>query len=225
MRLAELTRSPRERREDPGELPAVAQTYADLAASTPVRSPRRAELLALAASTWSLAGYQANAAALASQYLLEIDQQTGRAPLEAAVTAEATPAAIAVLVGAILRRDVNEVVRLGAMADLTVRGIGRRFLEEAGEEPLDPADAAVLAAYGLIARAARALARFWRMGDRLAGKRAVDDVGRAAQLMLHSNVVDTWVLVDNLAHVVEERDAQSGQETPRHMGPRDRPDG
>lgn len=97
VRLGELTRSPRERREDPGELPAVAQTYADLADSIAVGDPRRAELLALAASSWSLAGYQANAAALADQYLGEIDQQTGRAPLEADVAAAAAPAAIALL--------------------------------------------------------------------------------------------------------------------------------
>jgi hypothetical protein len=204
VRLAELTRSPRERRQDPGELPAVAQTYADLAESMTVGNPRRAELLALAASSWSLAGYQANSAALADQYLAEIDQQTGRAPLEANVAAAGAPAAIAVLVGAILRRDVNEVARLGAMADLTVRGIGRRFLDEVGEEPLDPADTAVLAAYGLVARAARALARFWRLGDRAAAERAVADVRRASKLMLDACVVDTWVLVDNLAHVIED---------------------
>jgi hypothetical protein len=222
VRLGELTRSPRERREDPGELPAVAQTYADLADSMAVGDPRRAELLALAASSWSLAGYQANAAALADQYLGEIDQQTGRAPLEADVAPTAAPAAIAVLVGAILRRDVNDVARLGAIADLAVRGIGRRFLDDAGEETLDPADTAVLAAYGLVARAARALARFWRIGDRAAGERAVDDVRRAAKLMLDVCVVDTWVLVDNLAHVVEDVVATSPwrllRRTPRWNG-------
>ena len=222
VRLAELTRSPRERREDPGDLPAVAQTYADLAASTPVTSPRRAELLALAASSWSLAGYQANAAALASQYLLEIDEQTGQAPLRAELTADAAPAAIAVLVGAILRRDVNEVGRLGAMADLTIRKIGGRFLEEAGEEPLDPADTAVIAAYGLVARAAHALARYWRIGDRSAGERSVDDVRQAARLLLNAGVVDTWVLVDNLAYVVEDVVATSPwrllRRTPRWNG-------
>lgn len=222
VRLAELTRSPRERREDPGELPAVAQTYADLAESMTVGNPRRAELLALAASSWSLAGYQANAAALADQYLAEIDQQTGRAPLEADVAAEAAPAAIAVLVGVILRREVNEVARLGAMADLTVRRIGRRFLDDIGEERLDPADTAVLAAYGLVARAARALARFWRMGDRAAGERAIADIRRAAKLMLDACVVDTWVLVDNVAHVVEDVVATSPwrllRRTPRWNG-------
>ena len=66
IRLAELTRSPRERRADPGQLPAIAQTYADLADRLPAGAPRRVELLAMAASTWSLGGYQANAAKLAS---------------------------------------------------------------------------------------------------------------------------------------------------------------
>jgi hypothetical protein len=204
VRIAELTRSPRERREDPGDLPSVAQTYADLAASMELGNSRRVELLALAASSWSLAGYQANASAVAVQYMQEIDSETGRAPLEAEVTAAAAPAAIAVLAGAILRRDVNEVARLGAIADLAVRGIGRRFVEEAGQDWLDPVDTAVLAAYGLVARAARALARFWRVGDRTAGQRATEDVRGAAKLMLDAAVVDTWVLVDNLAHVVED---------------------
>lgn len=222
LRLGELTRSPRERREDPGELPDVAQTYADLADSMTVGSPRRAELLALAASCWSLAGYQANSAALAGQYLAEIDQQTGRASLEADSLEAAAPLAIAVLVGAVLRRDVNEVARLGAMAEPTVRRIGGRFVDEVRGGRLDPADTAVLAAYGLVARGARALARFWRLGDRVSGDRAVDDVRRAAKLMLDACVVDTWVLVDNLAHVVEDVVAVSPwrllRRTPRWNG-------
>ena len=90
------------------------------------------------------------------------------------------------------------------MAELAVRGIRRRFVEQAGEDWLDPADTAVLAAYGLVARAARAVARFWRFGSREAAQRAVDDVRHATKLMLDSAVVDTWALVDNLAHVVED---------------------
>lgn len=203
VRLAELTRPLRERRKDPGELPAVAQTYADLAASPNIGAARRAELLALAASTWSLAGYQANASALADQYLSEIDAQAGRAPLQVDATA-AAPAALSVLVGSVLKRDVAEVARLGAMAEIAVRSIGRRLIEEQGDEPIDPSDAAVLGAYGLAARSSRALARFWRTGDVSAGKRAVEDLRKAASILLHSNVVDSWVLVDNLAHVAED---------------------
>jgi hypothetical protein len=209
VRLAELTRSPRERRADPGQLPAVAQTYADLAERFPHGIPRRAELLALAASTWSLAGYQANAAALADDYLGEIGGPAASAALQAQRTADAAPAAIAVLAGAVLRRDVAQVTRLGAAADLTVRQLGRRFLEEAGDAPLDRADATVLAVYGLVGRAARRLARFWRLGDRGSGRQAVEDLGRAARHLLDASVVDTWVLVDNLAHVVEDAVAVS----------------
>lgn len=209
VRLGELTRSPRERRADPGQLPTVAQTYADLAQRLPRGSPRRAELLALAASTWSLAGYQANAAALADDYLAEIDTAAGREPLGVDPTPAAAPAAIAVVVGAVLRRDVYEVGRLGEMADFAVRQLGRRFLDETGERPLDRADAAVLAVYGLVGRSARALTRFWRRGDHDGGQQAVDDLRRAARLLLDAAVVDTWVLVDNLAYVVEDAVAVS----------------
>lgn len=209
VRLGELTRSPRERRADPGQLPAVAQTYADLADRFPHGAPRRAELLALAASTWSLAGYQANAAALADDYLSEIGRLPAPAALQVQRTADVAPAAISVLAGAVLRRDVDQVTRLGAASDLAVRQLGRRFLDEAGDAPLDAADAAVLAVYGLVGRAARGLARFWRLGDRTAGRQAVDDLRRAARHLLDASVVDTWVLVDNLAHVVEDAVAVS----------------
>lgn len=204
VRLAELTRPLRDRRKDPGELPAIAQTYADLAASPNIGQARRAELLAMAASTWSLAGYQANASAMGHQYLGVIDEQAGHAPLQVEPTNSAAPAALAVLVGAVLQRDVAEVARLGAMAEIAVRSIGRRLIEEQGDEPIDPADAAVLGAYGLAARSARALARFWRMGDVTAGQRATDDLRKAAAILMHTNVVDSWVLVDNLSHVVED---------------------
>jgi hypothetical protein len=209
VRLAELTRSPRERRADPGQLPVVAQTYADLADRFPHGVPRRAELLALAASTWSLAGYQANAAALADDYLSEIGDPEATAALQVQRTADAAPAAIAVLAGAMLRRDVAQVTRLGAASDLAVRQLGRRFLEEAGDAPLDRADSAVLAVYGLVGRAARRLARFWQLGDRTAGYQAVEDLRRASRHLLDASVVDTWVLVDNLAHVVEDAVAVS----------------
>ncbi len=209
VRLAELERTPRERRADPGDLREVAQTYSDLALRIPRRDPSRMEQLALAASTWSLAGYQANAAAIARGYMAEIDLQTGSAPLTARLTSQAAPAGIAAVVAAVLRRDVREVGRLGAVAANATPGLGRRLVAEAGEEPLDMADTAVLAAYGLAGRAARALARFWRMGDRPAGQRAVDDLRRAAKLMLDAAVVDTWALLDNLAHVVEDLVATS----------------
>jgi hypothetical protein len=48
VRLAELERSGRDRRSDPGQLPVVAQTYADLAQRLPPGEPRRLDLLALA---------------------------------------------------------------------------------------------------------------------------------------------------------------------------------
>ncbi|WP_030911642.1 DEAD/DEAH box helicase [Streptosporangium amethystogenes] len=209
VRLAELTRTGRERRRDPGQLPTIAQAYTDLAAAHPGGTPRRLELLAVAASTWSLAGYQANAAKLASDYLAEIDLAAGTAPAAVPVLEQAAPAAIAVLVGVILRRDLGEVTRLGALAEETLPRLGTRMLAAAGSEPLDRADAAVLAAYGLLGRAARALARFWRRGERAAGTAALTDLRQAAQLVLQANIVDTWVLLDNLAHVVEDAVATS----------------
>ncbi|MFI6883826.1 DEAD/DEAH box helicase [Streptosporangium canum] len=209
IRIAELTRTGRERRRDPGQLPTIAQAYTDLADAQPGGTPRRVELLAVAASTWSLAGYQANAAKLAGDYLAEIDLAAGTAPTAVPILEQAAPAAIAVLVGVILRRDLGEVTRLGALAEEAVPRLGAWMLTAAGTEPLDRADAAVLAAYGLLGRAARALARFWRRGERAAGTAALADLRQAAQLVLQASVVDTWVLLDNLAHVVEDAVATS----------------
>lgn len=219
VRLAELERSGRARRESPGELPVVAQTYADLAARLTPGDPRRIELLALAASTWSLGGYQANASALATDYLAEIDAATGAAPADAEDPTGAAPAAIALLTAAVLRRDVREVARLGGLAGQAMPAIGQRLIaaqvqnrdeqEDKSPDQVDAADWSVLAAYGLAGEGARSVARFWRTGDLAAGQRAVMSFRRGAQLMLDALVVDTWALLDNLAHVVEDSVATS----------------
>lgn len=209
VRIAELQRSPRERREDPGQLPLVARTYSDLASRLEADDPRRSELLLLSASTWSLAGFQANAVAIARQYRDSINYALGVEPLSATETAAAAPAAIAAVAAAVLLRDVDEVARLGSIAAETVRELGQRAVAEAGNRPLDVGDAAVLAAYGLTGRAARCLARFWLFGDEAAGAAARADLRRAADLLLAAGVVDTWALVGNLVAVVEDLVATS----------------
>jgi superfamily II DNA/RNA helicase len=200
-RVGELTRSARDRRADPGQLPQIAQTYADLAERCVVGEPRRAELFALAATTWSLAGYQANAATVAGSYLREIVQadRTG-GPASAA----AAPQAVAELAAMILQRDTTSVARLGAAAETGAGAFGAALIAEAGASPLDDADATMIAVYGLAGRAARRLARFWRSGDPESGTQAIEDLRRACTLLLHAGVVDIWVLMDNLAFVVED---------------------
>jgi hypothetical protein len=202
-RLGELTRSARERRSDPGQLPQIAQTYADLAVRCPPGTGERAELLALAASTWSLAGYQANAAALADTYLREIraaEVPSTDEPRAGDLSAKAIP----VLVAVILARDVNAVADLGAAARGTSREIEAMLLAEARRGVIDDGDAAMLAVYGLTGRAARRLSQFWRTGMPEAAHAAIQDVRTACTLLLHAGVVDTWVLMDNLACVVED---------------------
>ncbi len=202
-RLGELTRTARDRRREPGQLPQIAQTYADLAERCPPGSAERIELLALAASTWSLAGYQANAAALAESYLREIqtgDREATRQPRAGELAAKAIP----VLIAAILARDVNAVADLGAAARTTSHEIEAMLLEEARGTQIDDADATMLAVYALTGRAARRLSQFWRTGVQEAGRAAVQDLDTARTLLLHAGVVDTWVLLDNLANVVED---------------------
>jgi len=63
---------------------------------------------------------------------------------------------------------------------------------------------AVLGAYGLLGLGATALARFWIMGDRAAAATAITSLDRATTTLLDAGVVDTFNLVDNLAHVVED---------------------
>lgn len=204
VRRAELTRSARDRRKDPGQLPQVAQTYTDLAAASPPGSSQRIERLALAASMWSLAGYQANAASLAQAYLAELGHQSDPNPAEVEPVTAAAPAAISAIAGTILCRDISEVGRLGAVAELTVPQLENRLLAQPlGVEP-DLSDISMLAAYGLIGRAARGLARFWRVGDRAAAQRAQADIRTARDVLGNAGVVDTWLLVDNLHYVVED---------------------
>jgi hypothetical protein len=203
-RRAELTRTARQRREDPGQLPQVAQTYSDLALRSPVGSAQRAERLALAATTWSLAGFQANSAAMAREYLAELDPEAGRSPGIVQPVTAAAPAGILYIVGAVLARDVREVGQLGAIAEQVVPQLEVQLLEDAGPEGPDLSDVAVLAAYALLGRAARGLGRFWRVGDRRAAERANADIATARRILGDAGVVDTWLLVDNVYYVVED---------------------
>ena len=71
-RLAELQRSSGDRRQSPGALPTIAAAFEDLAHRSPMGSARRLELLAEAASMWSVAGYQANSVVVANSLTTEL---------------------------------------------------------------------------------------------------------------------------------------------------------
>ncbi|MFE1907412.1 DEAD/DEAH box helicase [Streptomyces gardneri] len=203
-RLGQLARTPRERRADPGPLPDIAQAYADLAAraNTP---ETRTELLAISATTWSLAGYQANATAIARTFQQEVGElfSYGDMPDTNGLTT-AAPYRIAEAAGAVLRRDIDTVARLGAAAANELPRLGRALTAELAAGNAEQADLAVLAAYGLVGRSARSLATLWRTGDRTAGRAAVTDLKQAAAILLQASVADTWTLVDSLAHAVED---------------------
>jgi superfamily II DNA/RNA helicase len=203
-RLGQLARTPRERRADPGPLPDIAQAYADLAAraNTP---EARIELLAISATMWSLAGYQANATAIAHTFQQEVGNlfSYGDMPDTDALTA-AAPFRIAEAAGAVLRRDIDTTARLGAAAASELPRLGRALTAQLAAGNAEQADLAVLAAYGLVGRSARSLATLWRTGDRTAGRAAISDLKQAAAILLQASVVDTWTLVDSLAHAVED---------------------
>ncbi len=211
-RLAELTRSPRERRRDPGQLTELAETYGDLAARAAPGSGQRLLLLAQAASMWSLAGYQANSVVVANTLNAELDSPgpgsgdpaAPSEPVDPVAPEDVAPLGLARIVAAILRRDVREVARLGAVALEEVQPVGAQLTEQAGAAPLDLADAAGLAAYGLVGRAAQAAARFWQFGVSQAAEAALRDVETACTVLLEAGVVDTWVLADNLRYVLED---------------------
>ncbi|MEU4013418.1 DEAD/DEAH box helicase [Streptomyces pseudogriseolus] len=204
-RLGQLTRTPRERRADPGPLTEIAEAYADLAERYDTAHPRRVELLVIAATMWSLAGYQANASTLAAAFTDEVRLLFTRGEVEVVQTpVTAAPYRIAELAGAVLRRDLDEVARLGQQSADDLPGLGRRLVGESAEGRADAVDAAVLAAYGLSGRAARNLALLWRTGNRAAGRAAVTDLRKAASVLLDASVADTWTLIDSLAHVAED---------------------
>ncbi|MGW3477958.1 DEAD/DEAH box helicase [Streptomyces althioticus] len=204
-RLGQLTRTPRERRADPGPLTEIAEAYADLADRYATAHPRRVELLAVAATMWSLAGYQANAATLAAAFTREARALFARGENEVFETpTTAAPFRIAELTGAVLRRDLDEVSRLGQQTADDLPALGRRLLGETTEGQADVADAAVLATYGLTGRAARNLAILWRTGNRAAGRAAIADLRKASSILLDASVADTWTLIDSLAHVTED---------------------
>ncbi|MFJ8763158.1 DEAD/DEAH box helicase [Streptomyces cyaneofuscatus] len=203
-RLGQLARTPRERRAEPGPLPDIAQAYADLAARA--EEPHaRAELLAISAAMWGLAGYQANATAIARIFHREFGQLFAYGDLpDSDRLAAAAPYRIAEAAGAILQRDIDAVARLGAAAVSELPRLGRELTAALDAGRAEQADLAVLAAYGLVGRAARSLATLWRTGDRTAGCTAVTDLQQAAYLLLQASIVDTWTLVDSLAHTVED---------------------
>jgi hypothetical protein len=204
-RLGQLTRAPRERRADPGPLTEIAEAYADLAQRYETAHPQRVELLAIAATMWSLAGYQANATTLATAFTNEVRTLFRRGELDVAETPlTAAPYRIAELTGAVLRRDLDDVSRLGQLSADSLPAMGRQLVGETAEGRADATDAAVLAAYGLAGRAARNLALLWRTGNRPAGRAAITDLRKAASVLLDASVVDTWTLIDSLAHVAED---------------------
>jgi hypothetical protein len=215
VRLGELTREPRDRREHPGRLRDLAESYGDLAALAAAGSSQRLLLLAQAASMWSLAGYQANSVVMANALTADLerppangqpeadaDPDVAGEPDGAGAPEEVAPLGLARIAAAILRRDVREVARLGALALDEVRPVGARLAEQAGSEPLDLSDAAGLAAYGLVGRAAQATARFWQRGVPQAADEALRDVERACTVLMEAGVVDTWTLADNLRYVL-----------------------
>jgi hypothetical protein len=204
-RMGQLTRTSRERRANPGPLTQIAEAYADLAEQYETAHPQRVELLAIAASMWSLAGYQANAATLAVAFTREARSLFERSEVEDFETpTTAAPYRIAELTGAVLRRDLDAVSRLGQQAADDLPLLGQRLVGETVEGRAEVADAAVLAAYGLTGRGARNLALLWRTGNRTAGQAAVADLRKASSVLLDASVADTWTLIDSLAYVVED---------------------
>ncbi|MFZ3491790.1 DEAD/DEAH box helicase [Streptomyces sp. 5.8] len=203
-RLGQLARSPRERRAEPGPLPDIAQAYADLAARAG-EPEARIELLAISATMWGLAGYQANATAIARDFQREVGElfAYGDMPDSEGLTA-AAPYRIAAAAAAVLQRDIDAVAQLGAAAVNELPLLGRELTAAIAAGRAEQADLAVLAAYGLVGRSARSLAALWRTGDRTAGRAAVTDLQQAAGILLQASVVDTWTLVDSLAHAVED---------------------
>ncbi|MFJ8785820.1 DEAD/DEAH box helicase [Streptomyces sp. NPDC102476] len=203
-RLGQLARTPRERRTDPGPLPDIAQAYADLAAQA--NEPEtRIELLAISATMWSLAGYQANATAIARTFQRQVGElfSYGDMPDTNGLTA-AAPYRIAEAAGAVLQRDIDTVAQLGAATASELPRLGRALTTALAAGQAEQADLAVLAAYGLVGRSARSLATLWRTGDRTAGRAAISDLKQASTILLQASVVDTWTLVDSLAHAVED---------------------
>jgi hypothetical protein len=230
-RIGELNRSARDRRRDPDTLRAIAEVFEDLAAGLGPGSPQRVPWLTTAAATWSLAGYQANSVVLASTLTSELDAvrelraTASGLDAENGARSEANAAmatvldGIARIVAAVLVRDINTVARLGSQATAALPVLGALMIDGgddnatvdndndaigATDSPASLSSLAVLGAYGLLGRGATALARFWITGDRAAASTAVASLNRATMTVLNAGVVDTFNLVDNLAHVVED---------------------
>nr|WP_237694449.1 DEAD/DEAH box helicase [Streptomyces sp. SID2563] len=154
---------------------------------------------------WSLAGYQANATAIARTFQKEAGElfTYGDIPGPHGLTA-AAPYRIAEAASAVLQRDIDTVAQLGAATASELPHLGRALTAALAVGQAEQADLAVLAAYGLVGRSARSLATLWRTGDRTAGRAAITDLKQAATILLQASVVDTWTLVDSLAHAVED---------------------
>ncbi len=190
VRLSELERTSRKRRQDPRFLPTVAAAFEDLAHREVSDTARRAELLGEAATMWSIAGYQANAAVIARE-------------MDALVAGQdSVPARIVQLVASLLQRDILKTQELGHQGIEDIPALGEQVLHSLQNEQLPIEDAAVLATYGIIARAANSTVDFWYTGNRQSADYALSELNRAESILRDQGIVDTWLLVSNLRIVL-----------------------
>ena len=193
-RLAELARPKYERRKRPGSLVKLAEIFEDLARFNAVEQNRRIELLTQAAAMWSLAGYQANATVLAGEVTGLLDT----------LASDQTMMRLLRLTSALLGRDVSGSLRLGQTAISSIPLLSEVLMSERDSREGFLAEAALIAAYGLTGRAAAALVNFWRRGSDEEATRALRELATARKLLLDANIVDAWMLLDNLHYVVED---------------------
>lgn len=210
LRADQVRRTARERRAEPGRLRLSAEIFEDLARDE-ADGDRRLMLSAQAATMWSLAGYQANAAVATAplRALQELDPGTLLAGTVAALVARDLRAAEG---HAQRTREAFELfdARIASSLDAESEDGDVSFDETSAAGVEDAlADAAQLAALGLLAQAAEAAVNFWRNGSPNAARAAVDDARKAARLALDAGIVDSWLLLDSVSHVLQDSFAVS----------------
>jgi hypothetical protein len=156
----------------------IAAAFEDLAGWTEHTSAHRVELLAEAASMWSVAGYEANSDVLAEALLREIETD-GQEPT--------IGSRLARLVAVLLKRDVRLARRTGLEAVDAIPALSETLMST-GDDRVPVDDVALLVSYGLVGRGAVKAVRFWQRRDDDAADRALSAIGQARQVLLSANI-------------------------------------
>lgn len=209
LRAEQARRTARERRSNPERIRLAAEMFEDLARQEPDLD-RRLILSCQAATMWSLAGYQANAA-VSSAPLRELGYNERSALVARMVASLISRQVRAAEENARQTRARFEDFDASVAESLSSESQGDESTDEVTQRHVNDllADAAELASLGLLARATHNAVEFWQTGSSDAASAALEDSREAAKMVRDAGIVYSWLLLDSVSHVLNDSFAVS----------------